>query len=499
MSDTRALLSRITDLRKRLANAQGLLLEAGATVSAVKDAPPGTDLAEKLERDVLAGGRVQQLLDGSLRQIAGALKGEDTVRPTQLTARARRLLERARDLVGKLKPLASDPVLPANDPDDPLVRGVRSAAAVTESAVRLVQAFPESPGAQLRLCEGVDGVLTAAADRIGVLAAAAAQRRQRADRVDTLAHLLAGLHAGRAQALDPFTALADAVLTDARQGTPLTFLDAGPPHNDRDWLARHTAAHGLTTAQVVARLVKADPELNRHPNGPVLAALVHDVGLLGLEPELLAKPKGLDDGQRRTIERHPWAGAELVTRQLPSTRGLSEAIAGHHERLDGTGYPAGLKDGQIGALARLLAVADVYAAMCCPRPHRTALDPRTSLTDTLMMGEGGGLDTTWAERLLYLSFYPVGAVVELTDGSVGRVVATHPPRTDLHTPARPVVNLLTDSRGDWLPAPDDSRGPAAATAGGAVSGVGVGAEIRKPNPPAPFPKREGGEDSRKTL
>ncbi|HEX4590247.1 MAG TPA: hypothetical protein VH120_09990, partial [Gemmataceae bacterium] len=154
MSDTRALLARITDLRRRLANAQGLLLEAGATAAAAQDAPRGTDLAEKLERDVIVGGRVQQLLDGSLRQIAGALKGEDSVKPTQLTARARRLLERAKELVGRLKQLAGDPVLPPNDPDEPLVRGIRAAAAVTESAVKLVQAFPESPGVQLRLCDG---------------------------------------------------------------------------------------------------------------------------------------------------------------------------------------------------------------------------------------------------------------------------------------------------------------------------------------------------------
>jgi hypothetical protein len=454
MSDTRALLSRITDLRRRLAQAQGLLLEAGAVASAAHDAPAGTDLAERLERDVLAGGRVQQLLDGSLRQIAGALRGDDSVRPTQLTARARRLLERARDLVGRLKPLASDPALPADDPDDPLVRGVRNAAAVTEAAVRLVQAFPDSPGGQLRLCEGVDGVLTAAADRIGALAAAAAARRQRAERVDTLAHLLTGLTAGRAQALDPFTALADAVLADARQGAPLNFLDAGDPARGDAWPARRVAAHALTTAQVVARLVRSDPELNRHPTGAVLAALVHDVGLLALPPDLLTKRGGLDDADRRVLERHPREGAEVVSRQLPTAGGLADAVAGHHERLDGTGYPAGLKNGQVPPLARLLAVADVYAAMCCPRPYRAALDPRTALTDTLMAAEGGGLDSTWAERLLYLSFYPVGAVVELTDGSVARVVATHPPRADLHTPARPVVALLTGPRGDWLPAPE---------------------------------------------
>lgn len=453
MSDTRALLARITDLRRRLAHAQGLLLEAGATAAAAKDAHPNVDVAVSLEREVVIGGRVQELLDGSLRQIAVALRGDDAVRPTQLTARARRLLEQAKELVARLKPLAADPVLP-DDADDPLVRGVRSAAAVTEAAVRLVQAFPDSAGGQLRLCDGVEGVLGAAADKVGTIAAAAALRRQTAERVDTLAYLLAGLHEGRALALDPFTALAEAVLADARQGMPLEFLDAGTPSANADWVLHAVAAHGLTVAQVVARLVRSDPEMNRHPAGPVIAALVHDVGQLDMAPAILTKPTGLADAERRTLERHPKAGADLVAKALPTARGLAEAIAGHHERLDGTGYPAGLKGGQIGESARLLAVADVYAAMCCPRPHRAAMDPRTSLTDTLMLGEAGKLDATWAERLLFLSFYPVGAVVELTDGSVARVVATHPPRADLHTPARPVVALLTDSRGDWLPAPE---------------------------------------------
>jgi hypothetical protein len=453
MSDTRALLARIIDLRRRLASAQGLLLEAGATATAAQEAPPGTDLAEKLERDVIAGGRVQQLLEGSIRQIAGAIKGEDTVRPIQLTSRARRLLERAMELVGRLKAVAADSAVQANDSDDPLVRGIRAAGAVTESAVKLVQAFPESPGVQLRLCEGVEGILASAADRVGVLAAAVAQRRRRAERIDTVAHLLTGLHAGRAQSLDSFTTVAEAILADARQGMPVDFLDAGPPRADAGWVVRHVAAHGLTVAQVIARLIKSEPELNRHPTGPILAAMLHDVGLLALPPDLLASTGKLNDGQRRQLEGHAHRGAELVGRQLPSTRGISDSIANHHERLDGTGYPAGLKDGKISSLARLLAVADVYAAMCCPRPHRPAIDPRTALTDTLMFGENGGLDPSWAERLLVLSFYPAGSIVELTDGSVARVVATHPPRADLHTPARPVVDLLTDSRGEWLPCP----------------------------------------------
>src|SRR5690242_3846750 len=150
MSDTRGLLSRITDLRQRLAQAQGLLQEAGSAASALHAVgPDGTDRTERLERDVTAGARVQELLDGSLRQIAGAISGEDAIRPTQLTTRAKRLLERGREPVGRLRQLADEPTVTA-DADDPLARGVRRAAAMTESAIRLVQAFPESPSAQLR-------------------------------------------------------------------------------------------------------------------------------------------------------------------------------------------------------------------------------------------------------------------------------------------------------------------------------------------------------------
>src|SRR5439155_27103959 len=65
----------------------------------------------------------------------------------------------------------------------------------------------------------------------------------------------------------------------------------------------------------------------------------------------------------------------------------------------------------------------------------------------------GLLDRNWAERLLQLSFYPVGSVVELSDGAVGVVVATLQGRRDLNTPARPVIALLTDHQGQLLPSP----------------------------------------------
>jgi hypothetical protein len=71
-----------------------------------------------------------------------------------------------------------------------------------------------------------------------------------------------------------------------------------------------------------------------------------------------------------------------------------------------------------------------------------------------MEADRGALDRGAAERLLQIAFYPVGTVVELSDGSVARVVAVHPPRADVHSPARPVVQLLVDDRGGALPSPD---------------------------------------------
>jgi HD-GYP domain-containing protein (c-di-GMP phosphodiesterase class II) len=207
----------------------------------------------------------------------------------------------------------------------------------------------------------------------------------------------------------------------------------------------------LTVAQVVARLVSHATEFQAAPLEPVLAALLHDVGMLAVPSVILAQPGPLDDSQRRIIEEHTRTGAKLTARLGSTGARLSEAVANHHERLDGTGYPAGLREAQLTQLSRLLAVCDVYAALCAPRQQRPALDTRTALADTLMLAEQGSLDRYHAERLLQLSFYPVGTVVELADGAVGVVVAAQAGRQDLQAPARPVVAQLTDSRGSPLP------------------------------------------------
>jgi hypothetical protein len=356
-------------------------------------------------------------------------------------------------MVLQLRELADDPLLPFNDLDDPLVQGVRHASAMVEAALRFIQAFPDAASAQLRLCDGLDGLMVAVAERITALTSATARRRLDRDQVDTVAHWIVAIHEGRRISSDALLHLSAELTNEAHDGAPLRFLTAGSPAG-ANWLARHVAAHGLVTAQVVARLQKPEFDYTMSPDVAVLAAMVHDIGLLSIPVEVLAQPGPLSDEQMRTIERHPHQSAESVAPYFSKEIGLFEAVASHHERLDGSGYPAGLTGFAIAPCARLLAVADVYAARVSPRPHRPAADPRTALTETLMQAERGALDRSAAERLLALTFYPVGTIVELSDGSVARVVAVHPPQTDVHAPARPVVQVLADSRGWLAPYPE---------------------------------------------
>jgi HD-GYP domain-containing protein (c-di-GMP phosphodiesterase class II) len=449
MSETQELLGKIRALRESLEQAQGL---AGAVATAVAEAPPGeADAAPRLRllHDRVAAGFAQHaLLDGTLRQLTAVTTPADeaAAMPALLTSRARHIVERGRGLLGRLRALAEDFAdAPAADP---LAGFYRDTAAMTDTTLRTVQAFPDAPSAQLRLCEGLEAILGVIAERLAVLAAAVEQRRREEERIHTLAELLTALHAGTPPDVTPYVALAEALVEEANQLAPLRL-----PHDTPDRPARFVACHSLAVAGVVARVVRGDPEWRGRAVEAVLAALVHDVGMLAVPAAVLAHAGPLDDGQRRQLEAHVRVGFALAARLLPSGPWLAEAVVCHHERLDGTGYPGGRRELQLAALPRLLAVCDTYAALCTPRPHRPARETRTALTDTLLLAEQGALDRYHAERLLQLSFYPLGSVVELADGAVGVVVATPSARRELNAPARPVVTLLTDSQGRPLPLP----------------------------------------------
>jgi HD-GYP domain-containing protein (c-di-GMP phosphodiesterase class II) len=444
MMETQVLLSKIAALRQRLEQAQGIVREADNAATALLQ---GGEVIDALQRKVAAGAQEQSWLDTALRPLAVTAGGDGAALPAQLTSRAARLLRRAHELLGQLRAIA-DEVLTGGPATNPLAQLYRETVSMTEMVLRTVQAFPEAPSAQIRLCEGLEAVLGVVADRLAIITSAVHQRLAERKRRHHLADILSALAAGHSVESKALLTVAESVQEDAAQGERLQFPHIGP-----DDIVQHIAAHSLAVAQVIARLARHEADWRNRPLEPILAALIHDVGMLKVPAGILMQTRPLQDEERRHIEAHPLLGMEMAARIAPSAAWLVEAAGHHHERLDGSGYPAGLRELQLKPLVRLLAIADVYTALCQPRSYRAALDTRTALTDTLLLAEKGGLDRQLAERLLLLSFYPVGSVVELSDGSLGLVVATHQARRDLNTPARPVVSLVTDSNGQLLPTP----------------------------------------------
>jgi putative nucleotidyltransferase with HDIG domain len=111
-----------------------------------------------------------------------------------------------------------------------------------------------------------------------------------------------------------------------------------------------------------------------------LGGLVHDVGKLSLPVGILLKADPLDDGEWALMREHPEAGARILS-GLPSNRTLLAVVRHHHERMDGGGYPLGLRGADIPAEARIVGACDAYASMTQPRPYRDSLTPAEAIAE----------------------------------------------------------------------------------------------------------------------
>jgi HD-GYP domain-containing protein (c-di-GMP phosphodiesterase class II) len=462
VTDTQQLLVKITAFKQRLEAMPRLTQDL-----IPRPAKPKPDSKEdKLEFEVRAGSKTQGLLQTSLRQLT-ALAEQPATLPHTLTATARRMAQESRELLTRLRQLADHPLL-AGPPiskdevesdSDPLLLCYREAVALMETVVRMLSALPDVPSVQLRLCEGIEGILGTIRERTGALMIGLEVRGEDSRQLDMLSHFLAAFD--HEDAIDP-SALYDLanqiLIVDPTK--PLRLFDVAPTTTQiylggisYDAPIRYLAAHGLNTARVVARMGYGDPQVHPHLGDLVLAALLHDLGMKSLGMEFFTRLDPLDALNKRDLEEHGRRTAELIEKRIPSLSRLNGLILQHHERMDGTGYPAGLGADRLSLPARMLAIADVYAALRIARPYRPAQDPRTALAETLMLGERNLLDRREAAKLLRVGFYPVGSVVELADGSVAGVVALHPDTGNLAAALRPVVAVMLDSEKHWLPAP----------------------------------------------
>ena len=119
-----------------------------------------------------------------------------------------------------------------------------------------------------------------------------------------------------------------------------------------------------------------------------MAALVHDVGMTKVPARIINKPAALTEQEMAIVRQHPDWGAELVGSGDQSRERVATVVRNHHERIDGAGYPRGLRGSQIDLLTRVLAIANVYEALTSSRAQRPAMAPFRAM-DTMrrMLGQ----------------------------------------------------------------------------------------------------------------
>lgn len=173
----------------------------------------------------------------------------------------------------------------------------------------------------------------------------------------------------------------------------------------------------------------------------IVGALLHDIGKILVPDEVLHKPGRLTTEEFQTMKLHARYSRDI----LASTEGIGEialiTAAQHHEKLDGTGYPEGLKGDEITEYGRMVAITDVYDAITADRVYHKGLTPTQGLKK-LLEWSGDHLDPLLVKDFIRcIGLYPVGALVLLESGRLGVVIETNE-----HDQRLPVLRVMYHTR-----------------------------------------------------
>jgi putative nucleotidyltransferase with HDIG domain len=239
-----------------------------------------------------------------------------------------------------------------------LVTGWLLARSLTKPLLRLVGTARDVTAGDLTARSGVH-----TGDEIGVLASSFDQMTERLQR----------------QHLSTVKALTAAI-------------DARDPYT-----AGHSARVGHLAVQIGQRLELPDSQLQHLEIGGYL----HDIGKIGVRDNILLKSDRLTADERELMERHPRVGLEILQAvELPPE--VIAFVGGHHEKLDGTGYPHRWRGPEITIISRIAAVSDIYDALTTDRPYRAGLTALEALEIITLESDEGRLDPRVVQALEFL-------------------------------------------------------------------------------------------------
>jgi putative nucleotidyltransferase with HDIG domain len=153
-----------------------------------------------------------------------------------------------------------------------------------------------------------------------------------------------------------------------------------------------------------------------------LAGLLHDIGKMAVPSEILNKPGRLTDEEFVSVKEHPSAGHAMLLESRGVGQIALDVCLHHHEKMDGSGYPKGLKGEEISLYAKMGAVCDVYDAITSNRPYKSGWCPAESLKKMSEWSRGHFDEVVFQAFVRSIGIYPVGTLVKLQSGRLGVVV-----------------------------------------------------------------------------
>ena len=206
----------------------------------------------------------------------------------------------------------------------------------------------------------------------------------------------------------------------------------GRDHSELLWVvgdARQFNDQGAVPTNTTVRNVLRTEDENAWHHLPLitalsaLAALLHDLGKATIPLDILNKPGKLTDAEFAVVRHHPVAGWEMLREGGKTESAVLDACRHHHEKMDGSGYPKGLKGDEISLMAKMNAVCDVYDAITSNRPYKAGWDPAESLRKMAEWANGHFDGKVFQAFVKSLGIYPIGSLVKLTSGRLGVVVS----------------------------------------------------------------------------
>ncbi|MGG1312470.1 HD-GYP domain-containing protein [Cohnella laeviribosi] len=181
-----------------------------------------------------------------------------------------------------------------------------------------------------------------------------------------------------------------------------------------------------------------------------LGALLHDIGKTQISMQVLMKPGKLTPEEFEEMKRHTELGYYLLKDEPNISLIAAHCAFQHHERINGSGYPRGLKGDEIHEYAKWIGIVDSYDAMTTHRAYKEAMLPHQAV-ESLYSGSGILYDTQMLSLFRdKVAIYPLGITVQLNTGQLAVVVDIN--ALSVH---RPIVRVITDEAGNELKAPYD--------------------------------------------